>query len=252
LLFGSKMITLEDRKVGVVSDYHSFLSARARRRAPSAIRELQPLLQIPGMISLGGGNPNASLFPIEKIELSLRDGSRIEITGSKLEAGLQYSPSYGLTELVSWLKAFQEKQHQLKEHGIPDWEICVTTGSQDGLSKAFDLLLDQDDSIITENPTYSGSIASLRPIGCKLIGTDTDEYGIIPELLETRLSNWSLSEKPPKVLYVIPTGQNPSGSTMTLDRKKRLYNLASKFNLLILGESFLSSLLLDSKGYLLG
>ena len=101
-----------------------------------AVRALQPLVAQPGMISLGGGMPNPSTFPFTKITASLRDGSEIELGGARLEASLQYSPTLGLPSLRAHLQALQEA-----EHGVTGRQVCVTTGSADALSKAFDALL---------------------------------------------------------------------------------------------------------------
>ena len=127
-----------------VTEYASRLTRRSLARQPSAIRALQPLVAQPGMISLGGGMPNPSTFPFTKITASLRDGSEIELGGARLEASLQYSPTLGLPSLRAHLQALQEA-----EHGVTGRQVCVTTGSADALSKAFDAgkarcFLDQD------------------------------------------------------------------------------------------------------------
>eukprot|EP01114_Cavostelium_apophysatum_P017834 TRINITY_DN5385_c0_g1_i1.p1 TRINITY_DN5385_c0_g1~~TRINITY_DN5385_c0_g1_i1.p1 ORF type:complete len:426 (-),score=84.91 TRINITY_DN5385_c0_g1_i1:15-1292(-) len=221
-------------KASKLMDYSRFISRRSARRKPSPIRELQPLLKIPGMISLGGGMPNSALFPFDKISVTLKEGSKGDIDDAMLAKGLQYSPSYGLPELVDWLKKQQTEEHKLSEGGVPEWDICVTTGSQDAMSKAFDMLCNEGDYIITENPTYSGAIAAMQPLALNLIGIDTDENGMQPEKLEKVLSSWDFASKPLRVIYTIPTGQNPSGATLSLERRKQLYQIASKYDLVII------------------
>jgi hypothetical protein len=76
-----------------VKDYEYFLSERGKRRKPSPIRALQPLMALPGMISLGGGLPNPSMFPFVKMEVGLKSGETVEISGKLLNDALQYSAS---------------------------------------------------------------------------------------------------------------------------------------------------------------
>eukprot|EP01117_Protostelium_nocturnum_P003432 TRINITY_DN1445_c0_g1_i1.p1 TRINITY_DN1445_c0_g1~~TRINITY_DN1445_c0_g1_i1.p1 ORF type:complete len:429 (-),score=123.17 TRINITY_DN1445_c0_g1_i1:60-1346(-) len=217
-----------------ISNYQIFLSERSKRRKPSPIREIQPLLSIPGMISLGGGTPNPSLFPFDSMAITLKDGTKLEIPKQSMEIGLQYSPSYGIPDFVNYLKNFLIEQHDLKDVDIPPWDLCVTTGSQDAQSKAFDLLLNEGDYILVENPTYSGALAGLQSNKINPVGVDIDSEGLIPEKLEEILSRWDFRTKPLRALYTIPTGQNPSGTTLPLERKRRIYEICSKYDLIIM------------------
>lgn len=81
----------------------------------------------------------------------------------------------------------------------------------------------------------SGALAALFPFGVNLVGIPTDESGMDPDALEKLLTTWDFKAKPLKAMYMIPTGQNPSGASLTLERKKKIYQLASKYNLIILG-----------------
>ena len=208
-------------------DYDKLLTRRSRARQPSAIRAMQPLVALPGMISLGGGMPNPATFPFASITAELKDGSgaRIELSGAQLDAALQYSPTPGLPSLVKHLKRLQEW-----EHGAgANVEVCVTTGSADALSKAFDALLDADDSLLLESPTFSGSLAYLQPIGCRLVGVECDALGLRPDALEAILRGWDEvheGRRRPRVLYTIPSGSNPTGASLDLARKRHLYEIA--------------------------
>eukprot|EP01096_Ripella_sp_DP13-Kostka_P000346 TRINITY_DN10404_c0_g1_i1.p1 TRINITY_DN10404_c0_g1~~TRINITY_DN10404_c0_g1_i1.p1 ORF type:complete len:458 (-),score=164.35 TRINITY_DN10404_c0_g1_i1:6-1304(-) len=227
-------------------NYAKFLSRRGARRQPSPIRELTKLLKIPGIISLGGGFPNPAVFPLNGLEFGLNlDPSqpesfeKVSISRDLMTASLQYSSSFGFPELVSELKRMVQVEHRTgispkREIGEKhNWDICVTTGSQDGLSKLFDLLLDEEDVIITENPTYSGSLSAMYAIGCDIESVQTDGHGMIPESLNAILSNWR-HERRPKVIYTIPTGQNPSGSTMPLSRRQEVLEIANNYDLLVI------------------
>ena len=213
-------------------DYGSYLTRRSRARQPSAIRALQPLVSLPGMISLGGGMPNPSTFPFARLTAETTDGAKIELSGSALESALQYSPTPGLPALKAHLHRLQER-----EHGAADRQICVTTGSADALSKAFDMLLDEGDALLCESPTFSGSLAYLQPIGCKLVGVECDAGGLDPSALEGILRGWDAEAEGrprPRVLYVTPTGANPSGASLDASRRRRIYEIARQYELLIL------------------
>uniref|UniRef100_A0A6B2LDW0 Aminotransferase class I/classII large domain-containing protein n=1 Tax=Arcella intermedia TaxID=1963864 RepID=A0A6B2LDW0_9EUKA len=210
------------------------MSSRALLRKPSPIRALTPLLKTPGLISLGGGLPAANLFPFTDFSFSIGTGETLKISGDRLKEALQYSGTYGLEDLISLLK-----EHQIRVHQPPnvDWNILITTGSQDALSKAFSTLLSEGDTILTEDPTYSGALADLRPLGVNVIGIPSNHEGIIPEEMDRILLNFSTlypNFKRPHLLYTIPTGQNPSGSTASMPVRKAVYGLACKHNLVLL------------------
>jgi len=193
-------------EVGGAIDYASYLTRRSRSRRPSAIRALQPLVAMPGMISLGGGMPNPSTFPFAKLTAELTDGTSVELSGASLEAALQYSPTQGLPALVAHLERLQDDEHG---RASEDRQLCVTTGSADALSKAFDALLVEGDALLVESPTYSGSLAYLQPLGCRLVGVPCDGAGLQPAALEAVLAGWdeaSEGARRPRVLYTIPTG----------------------------------------------
>eukprot|EP01134_Creolimax_fragrantissima_P005789 CFRG5789T1 len=215
-------------------NYNSFFNRRSLAREPSAIRELQPFISIPGMISLGGGMPNPASFPFKSLKAELNDGTSLNIDGADLEEALQYSPTPGLPKLVDFWTQLIQKEHSPSDAHA--WGVGVTTGSQDGLAKIFDMFLDENSALLVENPTYSGALASIVPLGCNLVGVPTDADGVIPSELDTILCNWNVQTDgvQPKVLYTIPTGSNPTGATLTLERRKELLSLASKHNLLII------------------
>jgi kynurenine/2-aminoadipate aminotransferase len=142
------------------------------------------------------------------------------------------------------------------------WTCIVTTGSQDGLAKAFEALVDETDTVLLENPTYPGALSALRPYGPEILSVETDNQGIIPDQLEKVLQDRKLSgKKMPKFIYTIPHYSNPSGASLTQKRKEGIYKLACEYNFLILeddpyyflsfGEKHTSFLNLDSEGRVL-
>ena len=124
-------------------NYADYLNAVAKKRKPSAIRALQPLLRIPGMllsmmrvvtigmISLGGGMPHPSTFPFSKLSFTLQNGEKVELTEQETSKALQYSQTNGIPEFLDVLKDLQTKEHKPPS----EFDICVTNGSQEGISK---------------------------------------------------------------------------------------------------------------------
>ncbi|ETW01883.1 hypothetical protein, variant [Aphanomyces invadans] len=213
--------------------YESFFTSRSLRRQPSAIRSLQPLVALPGMISLGGGMPNPTTFPFESMSIKLKSGQTMDLRGPTLQQALQYSPTPGLPELVQIISTRMEDEHEPPALSEPRM-LSITTGSQDALYKAFEMLIDEDDSLLVETPTYSGTLAHLHAVNCNLVTVRTDGQGLVPEHLASILDNWDSIKKKPKVLYTIPTGGNPTGVSMSFERKQQVYAIASKHNLIVL------------------
>lgn len=128
---------------------------------------------------------------------------------------------------------------QQRVHAPPTAQaVCVTTGSQEALTRAFAMLVNPGEVLLVENPTYSGSLAYLKPMGCELVGLATDGEGLVPSALAETLEGWHSGPHAtlpkPRVLYTIPTGSNPTGGTMGLERRREVYRIAREHDLLIL------------------
>lgn len=227
-------------------NYARFLNAVSLARQPSPIRLLTALVMRsgPSMISLAGGMPNPDMFPFQEAEFKLRDGTVLRLSEDRMKVALQYGATNGVSDLVKFLRNMQKTLHNPPNL---DWkpeaggiDICVTPGSQDGLLKSFEMLISPGDQVIVDSPTYSGAIAALRPLDCKLLGVETDEHGMIPSSLQAILSKCEAAENGkkgsnmPKFLYTIPNGVNPTGASLTLERKHEIYKIAKKYDLLIL------------------
>lgn len=176
--------------------------------------------------------PNPALFPFAGMSLTFPDGATVGVDKHDLQAALQYSATPGLPELVSRLAVMQAGEHAPPRKT----SIAVTPGSQDGLAKIFDMLVDEGDSLVIEAPTYSGSLAHLEATGCNLATVATDEHGLIPERLDELLSTWDerVQGRKPKAAYIIATGSNPTGASLSLERKKHIYSIAQTHNLIII------------------
>uniref|UniRef100_A0A8C6USQ4 Kynurenine/alpha-aminoadipate aminotransferase, mitochondrial n=1 Tax=Neogobius melanostomus TaxID=47308 RepID=A0A8C6USQ4_9GOBI len=211
-------------------------SAQARGSERRLWSELQ-LRSPPSLISLAGGAPNPSTFPFLSASIQVKNGTTVTFDETTMKRALQYSASNGIPELLTWMKVLQKSLHNPPN---PQTDMCVTTGSQEGLCKVFEMLVNPGDNVLLDAPTYSGTLAALQPLGCNLINVSSDEHGMVPEALREVLSRWSPSEvhKPnssaPKVLYTIPNGGNPTGASMTEQSKREVYELAQKYDMLII------------------
>uniref|UniRef100_A0A8C5NFJ4 Aminotransferase class I/classII large domain-containing protein n=1 Tax=Gouania willdenowi TaxID=441366 RepID=A0A8C5NFJ4_GOUWI len=216
-------------------NYARFLTAVSAARKPSPIRMLTELQQRspPSLISLAGGAPNPNTFPFQSASITVKNGQTVTFDETSMKRALQYSASNGIPELLTWMKNLQKNLHNpptasySPENGGMD--VCVTTGSQEGLCKVFEMLVSPGDNVLLDTPTYPGTLAALQPLGCNLINVPSDRYGMIPTALKEVLSRWDPGEvhRPgstaPKVLYTIPNGGNPTGASMTAERKKEVY-----------------------------
>ncbi|XP_070271570.1 kynurenine/alpha-aminoadipate aminotransferase, mitochondrial isoform X2 [Myotis yumanensis] len=227
-------------------NYARFITARSAARRPSPIRVFTELQnRAPkSVISLATGSPNPNTFPFKTAAITIDNGKTIQFDEQIMKRALQYSESAGIPELLSWLKQLQVKLHNPPTLHYPSsqgqMDICVTTGSQEGLCKVFEMIINRGDNILLNEPVYSGTLQALQPLGCNMINIASDEYGIIPDSLKEILSKWKPedSKNPekntPKFLYTVPNGDNPTGKSLTSNRKKEIYELARKYDFLII------------------
>ncbi|KAM6221462.1 kynurenine/alpha-aminoadipate aminotransferase, mitochondrial [Rhynchocyon petersi] len=227
-------------------NYARFLTAASAARKASVIRALTDIMvRAPkSLISLATGAPNPNTFPFKTATFTIENGKTIQFEEETMKRALQYSQSAGIPELLTWLRQLQRRLHNPPTVHYPpsqgQMDLCVTCGSQDGLSKVFEMLISPGDNIILDEPLYSGTLQALRPMGCNIMSVSSDEHGIIPDSLKEILSKWKPedSQDPkkntPKFLYTIPSGNNPTGVSLAANRKKEIYELARKYNFLII------------------
>ncbi|XP_024606301.1 kynurenine/alpha-aminoadipate aminotransferase, mitochondrial [Neophocaena asiaeorientalis asiaeorientalis] len=227
-------------------NYTRFITAASAARKPSAIRVMTEILgkSSKSVLSLATGAPNPNTFPFKSAVITIDNGETIQFDEEMMKRALQYSQSAGLPELLSWLKQFQVKLHNPPTIHYPasqgQMDMCVTCGSQEGLCKVFEMIVNPGDNILVNEPIYSGTIHAVQPLGCNIINISSDEHGIIPDSLREILSKWKPedSKNPkkntPKFLYTVPNGNNPAGNSLTTNRKKEIYELARKYDFLII------------------
>jgi DNA-binding transcriptional MocR family regulator len=186
----------------------------------SAIRELFKLLGKPGIISFAGGFPDSAMFDVEGI----REASN-KALDEEPGAALQYGATEGYQPLREQLAAFMKAKGALDV--APD-QLIVTTGSQQALDLLGKTMISPGDKVIVEGPTFLATIQCFRLYGAQLISAPVDAHGVDTEKLEQLIA-----EHQPKMVYLIPTFGNPSGAMLSLERRKRVLELAVKYQTLI-------------------
>ncbi|EIM85740.1 PLP-dependent transferase [Stereum hirsutum FP-91666 SS1] len=212
-------------------------------RNDTIVRHLFPLEEVPGVISLLAGKPNASTFPFTSLSFTARsptdpsDNQQFSLTEPELNEGLQYGMVEGQTGFNRWLAELQETEHKRRYdvgEGGENWRLCVTTGSQDGLYKTIHALVNPEDPVLVESSVYAGVLPIFDSLECEIIEVGTDAQGIITRSLSSILESWPALKPKPKVLYTVPYGSNPSGVTTSLERRLDVLKLARQHNFLIL------------------
>ncbi|MDM0086184.1 MULTISPECIES: PLP-dependent aminotransferase family protein [unclassified Variovorax] len=185
----------------------------------SAIRELFKLLGTPGIISFAGGFPDSAMFDVE----GLKEASAKALS-EEPGAALQYGATEGYEPLRTQLSAFM----QGKGVDVAPGGLIVTTGSQQALDLLGKTLISPGDKVIVEGPTFLATIQCFRLYGAQVISAPIDAHGVKTDELEKLIA-----EHQPKFVYLIPTFGNPSGATLPLERRRKVLELAVKYQTLV-------------------
>jgi 2-aminoadipate transaminase len=189
--------------------------------AGSPIRELFKYLSLPGMISFAGGYPASDLFDANGLEAA---AARAYQTPTRC---LQYGPTDGLAELKNELLALMGRR------GVTcsSEEVLVTTGSQQGLDLLLRIFVAAGDTVLTEQPAYPATLQAFKLAQTRIVTVPVDEAGLdvdeLTRLLESRVVD------APKLLYTVPTFANPTGATLSRERRVALLKLAVKYKFVI-------------------
>lgn len=198
---------------------------RIQSLAPSAIREILKVTQNPEVISFAAGNPAAESFPAEEM-----NAIASELFTTKYASALQYGITEGYTPLREQLTKRLRTKYAT---GTDNDGLLIVSGGQQGIEMSAKILCNAGDTVVCEGPSFVGALNAFRSFGLKLKGIPVQADGIDTEALEDYLK----TDKRVKMLYVIPTFQNPSGVTMSLAKRKRLIELAEQYDFVILEDS---------------
>jgi 2-aminoadipate transaminase len=211
-----------DREIPVL-DWTPHLAARAKQMKSSAIRELLKLTEQPDVISFAGGLPAPDFFPLREVEEACRYVIQNEGTRA-----LQYSSTEGYPPLREWLAV---SMHKYGVPAVPN-NVLITNGSQQGLDLIGKVFLEPGDYVITERPTYLGAIQAWKAYGARFRTVSLDDDGmVVDEMEEAYREVVEKTGRPPKFIYVLPNFHNPAGVTLSLERRERLAEIATRLNL---------------------
>lgn len=190
--------------------------------APSAIREILKVTADPEVIAFSAGNPSPDSFPLEAIRRLSSD-----IFARQSTMALQYGTSEGYGPLREVLSARLRERRQIASEGNT---LVMTAGGQQALELTCRVLCNQGDVVLCEDPSFIGALNAFRAAGVRLVGIPMERDGMNTDALERALRKYSRA----KMLYTIPNFHNPSGICTSLEKRKKIYELAQKYGIIIL------------------
>lgn len=192
---------------------------------PSAIREIFKSLTDPSIISFAAGNPAPESFPVEALA---------KLAANIFDTTPSQALQYGITEGFPGLRDEIAKRQKQRFNIGRDFDMTVvTSGGQQGLELCCRVLCNLGDVVLCENPSFIGALNAFRACGAKTVGVPMDDDGINIEALENLIKETENI----KLLYVIPTFQNPRGSSTSLEKRRAIYEIAKKNNIIILEDN---------------
>ena len=200
-------------------------SDKVRDMKPSAIREIFKSLSDPSVISFAAGNPSPLSFPVDKMHAIAN-----EIFENEASIAFQYGITEGYPRLREQVRARLSDRFNT---GTADDEVIITTGGQQGIDLCAKVLCNEGDTVICENPSFICALNAFRSYNTNLVGIDLEPDGMNIEALENALK----ANPNTKIIYVIPTFQNPAGICTSLEKRKAILALAEKYNVLILEDN---------------
>ena len=210
------------------------LAQRAEKMNPSVIREILKVTEKPGIISFAGGLPSPQTFPID----AMREASE-RVLRDDGKAALQYAASEGYAPLREWVAQDLLKQGM---RITPD-QVLITTGSQQGLDLVAKILIDAGSRILVETPTYLGALQAFTPMEPVAVGVDSDDHGVDADDLRAKVGTGADKAR---FVYLLPNFQNPTGRTMTEERRAAVAQVAVESGLPIIEDNPYGDLWFDA------
>ena len=210
------------------------MAQRADKMNPSVIREILKVTEKPGIISFAGGLPSPQTFPID----AMREASE-RVLRDDGKAALQYAASEGYAPLREWVAKDLLKQGM---HVSPD-QVLITTGSQQGLDLVAKILIDAGSRILVETPTYLGALQAFTPMEPIAVGVNSDDHGVDPADLRAKVG---VGADKARFVYLLPNFQNPTGRTMTEERRAAVGQVAIETGLPIIEDNPYGDLWFDA------
>ncbi|CAG8409110.1 unnamed protein product [Penicillium salamii] len=197
-------------------------------------------------IPLGAGRPTADFYPWDSVTFSSTSIHNDQKPATNTTAVTKFNEIYNLSTALNYgnavgspplVRFFTEHTEIVHDPPYSDWAVYLSCGSTAAFEVAFRVLCDRGDTVLMEEYSYPGALEAATMMGAKLQGIPMDAQGPRPEELERILSTWdehASRSKKPRVFYTIPSGQNPTGVTQTLERKRAIYDIAERHDLIII------------------
>lgn len=201
------------------------ISDKFKNMKPSAIREIFKSLGRPGAISFAAGNPSPESFPASEMQRISND-----IFEKEPVTALQYGITEGYTPLRELVKERLARVYNIQS---PDDDTIIVTGGQQGIELTCKVMCNEGDVVLCESPSFIGALNAFRSLGAKLVGIPLNDDGIDTAKLEEAMK----ANPNAKLLYLIPTFHNPAGITSTLENRKAVYELARKYDIVIIEDN---------------
>ncbi|XP_046566995.1 kynurenine/alpha-aminoadipate aminotransferase, mitochondrial-like [Haliotis rubra] len=241
-----------------ITDYSAFFNQETRLTQPAPIWryvEQKNKTPVAGHISFDGGFPNSIQFPLLKATLTLSDGEEVEITPSEMKATLQYTKSKGMTKISEWVMELYKRVHNpptMDGNGLPSsLDLILTCGGRWGVVQSLKMFVEDGGCFLAEEVIYQTLSPMYLPRNIRGIAIRSDKGGMDPVHLRQVLSEWDEGSqgRRPTLMYTVPTASNPTGLTLSEQRKKDIYKVCQEFNILILEDDpyyFLQNTLIPS------
>ncbi|EWC45534.1 hypothetical protein DRE_05392 [Drechslerella stenobrocha 248] len=236
-------------------DFTYRLTLESRSRQPSPLKQAAQYLSRKGMISLGGGLPSSAYFPFDHVSVGVPRGDLFSesdihkyahnVTIGKhdmkegtsaydLSVALNYGQGTGSPQMVRWVTEHTEIVHNPL---YQNWACVMTVGSTSAFEMCLRSFCNRGDYFIADEYAFCSAVEAGRGLGINAVGIRMDSEGMIPSHLDEVLTNWdekAREAKKPFLIYLVPTGQNPTGSTQGTQRRKDIYALAQKHDLIVI------------------
>jgi 2-aminoadipate transaminase len=216
------------RPADELARYERVFAARTRGMRSSAMREMMALTERPDVISLAGGLPDTSTFPPE-----LYAKLMAHVAAESTARALQYGPTEGMPAAMECIVQVMAEEGT----AVDPADMIVTTGGQQVIDLVCKALIDPGDVIVAEAPTYPGAVPTFGAYQADVVQIEMDDDGLPIDELEAVLDRLQAEDRRPKFIYTIPNFQNPGGVTMSLERRRRLVQIARERELLVLEDN---------------
>ncbi|CAK9782287.1 PLP-dependent transferase [Cutaneotrichosporon oleaginosum] len=264
-------------------DMSHHLNSITKRRQANKLKELYKYAALPGMVPMAGGVPSPTIFPFETLSADILPYNHLPLDPPRvpkkqgllewlfsssapttekisipkyaadpkdpmaiqLSTSLQYAAATGPPAFPIWLRKYVET---VFKPAFADWDVLLDVGATDAMTKVCNMLLVEGDSVMVEEWTYPGAMNAYLPYDVNVVGLPMDNEGIIPADMDKVLSSWNEEKQGPRprLLYTVPTGQNPTGATMLAERRKAVYDICSKYDVVIVEDEPYYCLFMDA------